>query len=374
MNQVEDFLTSHKIDILEEFKKRFFDLVSKGQNPIYKHLLKDTLKLFGIDQFYPLETCRLWFNNFHDWFNFVHQQAEQGLEELIVHDFDQATIWTRTNKRSEKLSLWDNQEDYITSLQLLAIEAKEDWNYLKPFISFNYNYKSFQYRITLCHQSLGPKGQYKVSIRKHSSDILPLKSFTRENDVEKYLQSFIQEKRNILIAGPTGSGKTTLMKSLLAHIDQQEHLIILEDTHEINITNKNWTFFKQRAEEDYALKDFCAYSLRFRPDRLILGEMRSEESIPFLMAMNTGHKGLCSTIHANNGLDAIHRVALLFSLYCPDGKLSYELVLKLVCQNLDYIIYMEKGEVKEIIKVHSCHGDTPYIESLYLENTIHTAC
>jgi len=120
-----------------------------------------------------------------------------------------------------------------------------------------------------------------------------------------------------------------------------------------------------------SLKDYCAYALRMSPDRLILGEMRSDEVVPFLLAMNTGHNGLMSTIHANSSVDAVSRLALLFSMYSVNKDMSFELITKLICKNIDYIIFLKDKSVFEVCRLIGSEGDVPFFEKIY-ENCIST--
>ena len=106
------------------------------------------------------------------------------------------------------------------------------------------------------------------------------------------------------------------------------------------------------------------YSMRMSPDRIILGEIRSAETESFLLAMNTGHNGLISTIHANSAKDAIERFALLFKIY-SSKDLSYELVLKLICNNIDYVIFLKNKSVKEVISVYGSEDNQIFYENLH---------
>ncbi|MEX1098909.1 MAG: ATPase, T2SS/T4P/T4SS family, partial [Bacteriovoracaceae bacterium] len=116
-----------------------------------------------------------------------------------------------------------------------------------------------------------------------------------------------------------------------------------------------------RDERPDDLKSFMSHAMRMSPERIVLGELRSGEVEPYLLAMNSGHKGVLSSIHANSALDAIHRVALLARLY-SSNPLEYELVLKLVCQNIDAVVYMENKKVKEIIEVFGSEGNQIFYE------------
>jgi type IV secretion system protein VirB11 len=87
-----------------------------------------------------------------------------------------------------------------------------------------------------------------------------------------------------------------------------------------------------------------------------------------MLAMNTGHKGLMSTIHANSSLDAISRIALLFSLYSHNKELDFSLITKLACKNIDYIIHIEDKKIKEISRIIGSEGETPFHEVVYTDN------
>jgi Flp pilus assembly CpaF family ATPase len=102
-----------------------------------------------------------------------------------------------------------------------------------------------------------------------------------------------------------------------------------------------------------------------RPDRIILGEMRSVEVTPFILSMNNGHKGLMSTIHSSSAKDSLARVALLFSLYSDNQNIDYTLIMKLICSNIDCVIHIEDKRVKEVIRVLGSNGEVPYFEDLY---------
>ena len=108
-------------------------------------------------------------------------------------------------------------------------------------------------------------------------------------------------------------------------------------------------------------------SLRMSPDRIVVGEMRSDEVEPFLLAMNTGHKGLLSTIHANNAVDTLHRIALMFKVYSAKD-LAFDLVLKLAATNIDAVVYLKNKKVVEIIQVFGSEQSNIFFDTLYKED------
>jgi Flp pilus assembly CpaF family ATPase len=103
------------------------------------------------------------------------------------------------------------------------------------------------------------------------------------------------------------------------------------------------------------------------PERMVLGEIRSHEVTPFIMAMNNGHKGFMSSIHANSASDALHRLALLFCLYSETKSLDFEMVLKLICKNIDIVVYMENKKVVEVIEVLGSEKDNCFYQTVVPE-------
>ena len=139
-------------------------------------------------------------------------------------------------------------------------------------------------------------------------------------------------------------------------------MVTIEDTHELIPQFPTHTPLVVR--QNVELKDLCTYSLRLRPDRVVLGEIRGGEIVPFFMAMNTGHQGLMCTIHANSARDSLKRAALLFSLFSPGESMSMEEVTKLICQNIDYVVFLKEKSIHEIVKVHGADGLEPMVTSI----------
>jgi Flp pilus assembly CpaF family ATPase len=161
----------------------------------------------------------------------------------------------------------------------------------------------------------------------------------------------VRDKKNILIAGSTGSGKTTLVNSLISNIPKSDHVLVLEDTKELISPHEHTTRLLSNTDHNQSLDTLLTYGLRISPQRIILGEMRSHEVQTFILAMNTGHNGMMTTLHANSAKDSISRAAMMFMMY-GNSNLSYEMALKLICQNIDHVIYIENKKIIEIIDVY----------------------
>ena len=133
------------------------------------------------------------------------------------------------------------------------------------------------------------------------------------NDMAKFLESCVQAKVNIIISGGTGTGKTTLLNILSGFIGNDERIITIEDAAELRLKQNHVISLETRlvnyeGEGEVTIRDLVRNSLRMRPDRIIVGEVRGKEAFDMMQAMNTGHEGSITTLHANSPIDALNRL------------------------------------------------------------------
>ncbi len=156
-----------------------------------------------------------------------------------------------------------------------------------------------------------------VSIRKFKKDKLGIDDLVRfgafSEEMAAYLQAAVATRLNIIVSGGTGSGKTTTLNALSSFIDNSERILTIEDTAELQLQQSHVGRMESRppnveGKGEVSPRDCLKNALRMRPDRIIVGETRGEEVIDMLQAMNTGHDGSMTTIHANNARDAISRL------------------------------------------------------------------
>jgi len=275
-------------------------------------------------------------------------------EEYIFHSPKNIQIKLHGLSISEKIDY--TQEEFEFALKVLVLKNNLEWNYEKPCISFDY----LNFRATLVHQCCTKEHGSKLFLRTIAKETFSIQSFDFSLD---FANELIRSKANVLIAGSTGSGKSSFTNSLIQMIPEDEHLIIAEDTYELKSPHTNTTRFLSNDFEQMSLNKYMTYSMRMRPDRIVLGEIRSHEVIPFLLALNSGHKGTISTVHANNAKEAIRRVALLYKLF-SEKDIPYGTLLKLVSQNIDYVVFLEDKKVTEVIKVIGSSEEDVYFEEL----------
>ena len=339
-------------EILEVARKLLVSSLNKGMIPPWEsfyHELPHVKDLEEVKSYFEALTSS----------SFIEEILNLKATEYFFHSKSHSlALFYTGEKRSLEFPLLD--EDWQLWLEILAIRFHQNWNVQNPFISFYGELFSAKFRFSLIHASTSPEGKSKLFLRSLSSSPYDLESF----GATEQISHLIKEKKNILIAGSTGSGKTSLLTSLLTLIPPQDHLVILEDTFEIFTSHPYETRLLAGDSPQKSLKSYLSYVMRLSPDRIVLGEMRSHEVVPFLMAMNTGHKGLMGTIHASSAVEALNRVGLLFSIFGGEVRLDFERVMELICRNLEYVVFMEDKKVKEVIKVLGCEKGIPFYEIL----------
>lgn len=194
------------------------------------------------------------------------------------------------------------------------------------------------------------------AIRKRAIAIFSLDDYV-ENGImtavqKDVLTDAISNHRNILVSGGTGSGKTTLINSLVNQMvlnDPSERIVIIEDTGEIQCAASNYIQYHTTIE--VTMTDLLRTTLRMRPDRILVGEVRGPEALDLLMAWNTGHEGGAATLHANNAQAGLARLAMLISMN-PDSPRHIEPLISEAVHIVVQIARTDEGRrIQEIIEV-----------------------
>ncbi|GAK13689.1 CpaF family protein [Geomicrobium sp. JCM 19039] len=188
-----------------------------------------------------------------------------------------------------------------------------------------------------------------VSIRKFTKDPFSLDDLIAfgsfHGTMGKFLQSVVQAKCNILVSGGTGSGKTTLLNVLSSSIPRGERVVTIEDMAELRFVYENLVRLEARPSNmegtgEITIRQLVKNALRMRPDRIIVGEVRGDEALDMLQAMNTGHEGSLTTVHANSPKDALGRLeAMVIMSGLP---LSVEVIRGYFVGALDLIVQSER--------------------------------
>jgi pilus assembly protein CpaF len=156
-----------------------------------------------------------------------------------------------------------------------------------------------------------------ITIRKFKRDLLDADDLigfgTLTPQMAEFLDTCVKVRRNIVISGGTGSGKTTLLNVLTSYIPERERIVTIEDAAELQLPQDHWVQLEARpanieGKGQISIRDLVRNSLRMRPDRIVVGECRGGEALDMLQAMNTGHDGSLTTLHANAPRDALSRL------------------------------------------------------------------
>jgi len=217
-----------------------------------------------------------------------------------------------------------------------------------------------------------------VTIRKFSrdpftmSDIISFGTITPE--AAQFLQAAVQAKLNILITGGTSSGKTTLLNILSAFIPNDERIITIEDTAELQLRQDHVVRLEARPPNiegvgEITIRDLVRNALRMRPDRIIVGECRGGEALDMLQAMNTGHEGSMTTIHANNPREALSRLETMVLMAGMD--LPVRAIREQIAGAIDLIVHMARlrdgsRKVMQISEITGMEGDVITMQDLFV--------
>lgn len=219
-----------------------------------------------------------------------------------------------------------------------------------------------------------------VTIRKFSrdpftmNDLISLGTITPE--AAQFLQAAVQAKLNILITGGTSSGKTTLLNVLSAFISNDERIITIEDTAELQLRQDHVVRLEARPPNiegvgEITIRDLVRNALRMRPDRIIVGECRGGEALDMLQAMNTGHEGSMTTIHANSPREALSRLETMVLMAGMD--LPVRAIREQIASAIDLIVHMARlkdgsRKVVQISEIVGMEGDVVTMQDLFLFN------
>jgi len=222
----------------------------------------------------------------------------------------------------------------------------------------------FRHRLHAIFPPLSPSG-ILVSLRK-----LPepgsLSRVWADSPYYPCLRDIVRRHETILISGSTGSGKTRLTTELLAEISPSERILALEDTPELAPAHPQFFPLISRAANadgygEVTLRTLLRQTLRMRPDRIVLGEIRGNEVLDLLQALNTGHQGTLATLHANSPREALKRLEVL-SLLAAGASLPLSALRELLAGGIRWIVQVERTpegrSVRELVEVAGREGDT----------------
>lgn len=216
-----------------------------------------------------------------------------------------------------------------------------------------------------------------LTIRKFQKEVYTLEDLAEMGSLPinavSFLRALVRARKNIAVSGGTGSGKTTFLNTLSQEISSQERIITIEDSAELRFSHHPHVVSLESRPENLdgkgaiTLRDLVINSLRMRPDRIVVGEVRGQEALEMLQAMNTGHDGSMTTLHANSSHEIAQR---LITMVGYGAQFSQEQILSQICSALDVIVHLERGfdgkrHVKEIALVNGIADGQLILKNVY---------
>ena len=203
-------------------------------------------------------------------------------------------------------------------------------------------------------------------------DLLRLGMFS--DSMNRFLQALVRHRKSVVVTGGTGSGKSTLLGAIAEAIPEHERIITIEDAAELMLPQAHVIRMETRASNtegkgEISQRDLVVNALRMRPDRIVMGEVRSAEALDMLQAMNTGHDGSLTTVHANSPRDAFARLETMVMM--AGMELPSRAIREQAVSALNYIVHVRRYEdgirrIERIAEVVGMEGQTPQLQDIFV--------
>jgi len=292
-----------------------------------------------------------------------HLILDDSISEVMVNGPDRVFFERKGfMERASGISL--SQRSLTVAVKNIARRLGDDISEAKPILDSRLPDGS-RVAVVIPPCSLGG---VTLTIRKFNARRFELEDLigvqTLDRHLANVLEDYVLGRRNILLSGGTGTGKTTLLTALGKFIPPDERILLIEDTAEIQLHHENLVRFEARREQNgspaVSIRDLLKAALRHRPDRILLGEIRGGEAFDLLQLLNTGHSGTLSTIHASSAKQGLTRFT---SCVLQSGiELPYWAVKTNVGDSLNVVVQIERRPgrrfISEVLEIKSYDPDS----------------
>jgi pilus assembly protein CpaF len=292
------------------------------------------------------------------------------VSEIMVNQFDKIFI-----ERAGKLHLspvkFSSEKSLSDLIQAIAASTGRSISEDHPFMD---GYLPDGSRVNATIPPMVPKGA-ALTIRKFRKTPFTLVDYLESNSITDkaayFLHACVIARLNILVSGGTGSGKTTFLNALSSVIPESQRVITIEDVPELALQQENWVRLEsvyRPGKPPVTTRDCLINALRMRPDRILVGECRRDETFEMLQAMNTGHDGSMTTVHANNTRDCLTR---LESLIMTSGiDIPLPALRKQISSAIQLVIQLKRDKagqrlVQEIVEITGMEQNTITTQALF---------
>ena len=266
------------------------------------------------------------------------------ITEIMVDGHDKIYI-ERKGKMELSPVKFDNQKDLMSVIHKMVAVTKRRVDESNPYVDLSLADGS---RVNIILPPLSLTGP-AITIRKFLKEIKTIEDLvsrgTLTKDMADFLVAAVKAKLNIIFSGATGTGKTTTLNMLLNYVPTAERIITIEDTAELKVSQENVVRLEIRqanveGKGVVSIRDLFRNSLRMRPDRIILGEIRSDEALDMLQAISSGHGGTMAIVHAGSPEEAISRIEIMIAI--SHVMLPVWVIRKQIVSAIDIIVHQDQ--------------------------------
>ena len=320
LEQVSDYETFQNKVLLDELRNKIIqnlidNNITKASNmdEFIKEQISKTLEGYDLTNIERSYIYNLIDNEINGYGPITELLDDKYITEIMVNGKNEVYIELDGRVTKDDSVSFINDAHIIRTIQRLIQPLGRTIDAANPMVDARLEDGS---RLNAVIPPLSLKGPV-MTIRKFKEELANIDDFLRTGTLTPYMARFleacVQAKLNIIICGGTGSGKTTLLNVLSSFIDRSERIITIEDAAELKLKQEHVISLETRltnyeGQGEITIRDLVINSLRMRPDRIIVGEVRGKEAFDMLQAMNTGHSGSLTTMHANSPIDALNRL------------------------------------------------------------------
>ncbi|MBX2885452.1 MAG: Flp pilus assembly complex ATPase component TadA [Granulosicoccus sp.] len=346
-------------ELREESKEIIREIVDSLDGQLGSEIKRDALELHVLNESVGLGPLELFL-------------ADESINEIMVNNHRE--IFIEKHGVLEKSPLQFSSDATVTAIiDRIITPLGKRIDESSPIVDARLKDGS---RVNAVIPPLALKGP-SLTIRKfpsHQMDVQDLvASGTLNQSMLDFLRICVEQRKNIVVSGGTGSGKTTLLNILSRFIPQSDRVVTIEDAAELKLVQPNLVSLESRPANldgrgEVPIRDLVRNALRMRPDRIVVGECRGAEALDMLQAMNTGHDGSLTTLHANSPRDVLSRLEVMVLMSGMD--LPVKAIREQVCSAVDIIVQQHRfasgsRKITCITEVVGLEGDTVQLQDIF---------
>lgn len=288
--------------------------------------------------------------------------SDEDVTEVMINDYDKIFVEKNGYLRRYEGACFESREQLMDIIQKIVGNAGREVNESNPIVDTRLEDGS---RVNVVLSPIALNG-HAMTIRRFSKEPMSIQKLIEfgslTSEVADKLECLVKAKYNIIVSGGTGSGKTTFLNALSNFIPKDERIITIEDSAELQIVGiDNLISMETRNANssgagEISIRKLIKSSLRMRPDRIVVGEVRGEEALDMLQAMNTGHDGSLSTAHANSSRDMISRLSTM--VLQGAAGLPLEAIKQQIASAVDIIIHLSRlrDHSRRVLEINEVAG------------------